>query len=501
MRRFTPPDSQSSAVSGVTLTEVLMSLMIMSIGVSAVAVLFPISTLRSIQANQLTHGAIVKYNVEAMLQSDPSWVFDPNRDGNLVEHFRAPKDRNYIVDPLGFYTHYSDGSGLGDIFGNDGATPPAPYGTLRRFGGGLKTVFGANHTTSVADAQALRLAALAVSNQGDGWSTDIDAVPLSLITTADGVIGVHLAAPTELDLTAVGTSMLQVPGVAPDQYLIPDPELYRVVLYSGDARHTQAYPLTHIDTATNSLTWSEDTDADGNGDHDFNMSGTMDASEDIRPLPIEFGGEVSRVLLQTRRTNDFSWLLTVRRRSDGFARSVDVVVRYSNGIDPKDEQVYQATFVKGTNVVGIKFGGATPPVVKRGKFIFDVQNARWYRVQEYREKPTVNISWPYPNYDAVVFTEDSITEAGGEDQFSKFDSSATSLLLNGALDVAQYEKNGMLAHPKKVDPSAPPAMIGVPEADYIHGNGDAVLDYGLAMFPNGIVDVYPVGSMKMPTAF
>ena len=60
--------------TGVTLTEVLMSLMIMSIGVSAVAVLFPVSTLRAIQANQLTHGAIVKYNVEALLQADPKWV-------------------------------------------------------------------------------------------------------------------------------------------------------------------------------------------------------------------------------------------------------------------------------------------------------------------------------------------------------------------------------------------------------------------------------------------
>ena len=105
---------------GVTLTEVLMSLMIMSIGVSAVAVLFPISTLRAIQANQLTHGAIVKYNVEAMLQGDPRWIVDPDRDGDLLEHYQKPASRNYIVDPLGFYTHYSDGyTGYG-IFGNDG---------------------------------------------------------------------------------------------------------------------------------------------------------------------------------------------------------------------------------------------------------------------------------------------------------------------------------------------------------------------------------------------
>ena len=52
--------------SGVTLTEVLMSLMIMSIGISAVAVLFPISVLRSVQATQLTNAAILKRNAQAL---------------------------------------------------------------------------------------------------------------------------------------------------------------------------------------------------------------------------------------------------------------------------------------------------------------------------------------------------------------------------------------------------------------------------------------------------
>lgn len=480
-----------------------MSLMIMSIGVSAVAVLFPISTLRSIQANQLTHAAIVKYNVEALIQSDPAWIFDPDRDGDLQEHFRTRASRNYIVDPLGFYTHYADGNtGLAGIFGNDGAASPSPYGTLTRWGGGLKTVFGKDHTNSAADASALRLAALTLSSQGDGWTTDIDAVPLSLITTADGTIGVNLATGPDLDLSSVGTSSLQVPGTAPDKYLIADPELYRIVLFSGDGMHTQAFPLTYIDKATNAVTWSEDTDADGTGDHDFNMSGTMDAPEDIRPLPVEFAGEVSRVLLQTRKTNDFSWLLSVRRRSDGFARSVDIVVRYSDGVDPQDERLFEATFVKDANVVGIKFGAGNPPAAKKGKFILDVQNAKWYRIQEYREKPTVNISWPYPSYDAVVFTETRITDAAGEDQFSKYDSSgATSLLLNGTLDAEQYEGNGTLANPKKTNSAPPPAMVGVPEANYLNGNGDAVLDFGLAMFPTGIIDVYPVGSLKMPTSF
>ena len=121
---------------GVTLTEVLMSLMIMSIGVSAVAVLFPISTLRSIQANRLTHGAILKYNVEGILQAEPNLIFDPDGDGNFDEHFVPVLQRNYVVDPFGYYTMYADSNSFYLAFGNDGTNP----GFLPRWGGGLQTL-------------------------------------------------------------------------------------------------------------------------------------------------------------------------------------------------------------------------------------------------------------------------------------------------------------------------------------------------------------------------
>jgi prepilin-type N-terminal cleavage/methylation domain-containing protein len=94
--------------AGVTLTEVLMSLMIMSIGISSVMVLFPISVLRSAQSTQLTNAAILKYNAETQIRQNPRLVFDP--DGNydlsstmaqkqkaLAEHFLSSGSRNYLV--------------------------------------------------------------------------------------------------------------------------------------------------------------------------------------------------------------------------------------------------------------------------------------------------------------------------------------------------------------------------------------------------------------------
>ena len=95
--------NQIAERSGVTLTEVLMSLMIMSIGISAVAVLFPISVLRSVQATQLTNAAILKRNAQALLDMRQELVFDPDGDGNFDEHIGAQQELNYIVDPSGYF--------------------------------------------------------------------------------------------------------------------------------------------------------------------------------------------------------------------------------------------------------------------------------------------------------------------------------------------------------------------------------------------------------------
>jgi prepilin-type N-terminal cleavage/methylation domain-containing protein len=538
MKRFriTPQQSNSKTRQGVTLIEVLMSLMIMSIGVASVAALFPISVLRTVQANQLTNAAIVKYNVEAMVQSDPSWIVDPDRDGNLLEHFRNAQDRNYLVDPIGFYTHFANGdyTAAGTV-GNFGLGTP---GILRRWGGGISTLPDSLYTQgyrvdalppvpvpAAAYASALRLAAISKAGQGDGWVTDIDAVPQGLISQPapfNAIVGVRLATGGDTDLSQVATSSSTLPVTTPPPgfvqvpplprpaslyYLIPDPELFRIVVFSIDGKRSQSYPLTYIDTATNSCYWSEDTDADGDGDQDFNMSGSTDSSADIRGLPAEFAGGVSRVLIQSRRLTDFSWTLTVRRRSDGFVRGTDIVVRSKNGADLKDERLFAATFVKDTNIIGIRYPyrvnplDETVPSLRRGKFVFDAQNALWYRIQDYKERPLGNIGWIYPEYDAVVYTETEISEPAGEDQFTLYSNPVgpRTLLLNGALDLQQYDNATpqVLQQPFRLVGGVPTALT---EDEARPGDGDGALDFGAAMFPSGVVDVYPMGSMPLPSS-
>ena len=65
-RRFAPvrPSTKRAGRSGVTLTEVLMSLLVMGIGVTSVATLFPLAVLRGARATQLTAGTVLKENAE-----------------------------------------------------------------------------------------------------------------------------------------------------------------------------------------------------------------------------------------------------------------------------------------------------------------------------------------------------------------------------------------------------------------------------------------------------
>jgi len=64
-----------------TLTEVLMSLLIMSIGIVSVFTLFPVSLISSIRATQLTNGRIFKDNIDELVRTVPQMTY-PQLAGN-----------------------------------------------------------------------------------------------------------------------------------------------------------------------------------------------------------------------------------------------------------------------------------------------------------------------------------------------------------------------------------------------------------------------------------
>ncbi|MEP3482162.1 MAG: prepilin-type N-terminal cleavage/methylation domain-containing protein [Fuerstiella sp.] len=458
--------NKSSRRQGVTLIEVLMSLMIMSIGISAVAVLFPISVLRSIQATQLTNGAIVKHNVEAILDARPDLIFDPDGDGDLDEHFRSAASRNYVVDPTGFYTNLADfGTTLAgeQNFGN--AVVNGVYGTstpIQRFGGAVPLSNGVVFDPTLGPSQmaldAWRLAALDLANQGDGWDTVRDLTPAALGT---GFVQFS----SDEDLSDIPTTVTALPSDGAGGYLIADPGLYRMILISENGKFSQPVPLVAlINTATdpNRCYFSEDVNGNGTLDNneDVNMSRTLDA----RTIPVEFrvdldldgikeAGEevVSRVIIQSRKISDYSWILNVRRRGDGLVRNIDVVVRFNNGVSAQDEKLYEAAVVAGSRFVWVRLpsradaSDSVEPPLQKGGYLFDTANGKWRRVRDVQEAPLFP-SGTFANFDYLVTVEEPIGTTEGA----------------GSLDAA--------------GPFTP------------------------VMVPTGVVDVYPMGSRSIPAS-
>ncbi len=194
MKRNQPLQSrrQPAARRGATLTEVLMGVMLMGIGVATLASLFPISVLRSIQATQLTNSTLLRMNTEDLINTLPELLHDPDRDGNFAEH----NGRAYMVDPLGW--NEVDPT-LQSRFGNDGTNPA---GTLIRYNGGQ---------TSSPAAQALAM-------QPDSWVEHTQWTPALAGSTS-------LFAPAEIDLSDFPVGAATVPT--------------RAILFSGSGKQSQ----------------------------------------------------------------------------------------------------------------------------------------------------------------------------------------------------------------------------------------------------------------------
>ena len=197
---------------------------------------------------------------------------------------------------------------------------------------------------------------------------------------------------------------------------------------------TVTYPLLHIDG--NQVFFTENF----NGGQDYNANGILDR----RDVPNEFGTPV-RVLLPAQRINDFRWMLNVRRSGDGGVRSVDIVVKLSDGVDPTEERGFNATFIRNSNQVGVIAGtDGMRPNIRKGKFVFDANNGLWYRISDVIEDPG-------NGYDFQVTLETAAVANSGSDS-----------------------DDGLL-------------------------NGSDTGSFGFALFPKGIVDIYPTGPRDFPT--
>lgn len=120
----------SATRAGVTLSEVLVSMLLMSIGVVSLATLFPISVLRTAQATQLTHAVFLRNNAEAAIESNLG----------LLSNSQIALNTLAVVDPLGFQ------NGLGGTLTGT---------TIARTNGGATTLATARQLAGLPDSWSL----------------------------------------------------------------------------------------------------------------------------------------------------------------------------------------------------------------------------------------------------------------------------------------------------------------------------------------------------------
>lgn len=479
---------------GTTLSEVLVSVLVMSIGVVALATLFPISVLRSLQATQLTNATILRYNAEAQIRTVPELVnvgsdwqpttnyavgtivvpatetrrripamaFKATTGGNSggtepdwnkangnstndgAAVWQTYRLRNYVVDPLGYHL-VASGTPMQNYWGNDGTNPFNPLTNpnnppttrpalpIYRFPG-----FGATNESLAAAACVLP----------DTWTHHADSVRLSNLTA------------TSIDLDGTDAAELATSVVTTDT--VPD----RIILIDDTGRRSQTRTVTGVTAG---------------------VSGARINWPTGQPLPAGFTPVKARVESLVRR---YTYLLSVRRGSSGTA-NIDVVVMFNRRYLDEVERVYSAQFMeeiangldgqpgvvgvdddqngtvddnseKGTpgsddiarNFVIIQYNSTSEPkpFYKKGGYVCDVMNLRWYRIIDVYEPLVQTIAGALPQ---GGFTADTLdTSMTSADRFVRL-----------TLDQPILENSTYLT------------------------NGDI---YGGAILMPGIVDVFPI---------
>jgi Tfp pilus assembly protein PilV len=374
-----------ASASGLTLVEVLMSLMVTGIGVLGVVALLPLAFVRAVQATNLTNGTILRYNAESMLTVNqrlllrwqpnqqyqvgdivlvptipgvgfqctaagtsglvqPAWVatvpgtttenpLTTNTpvwatQNNLVQSPTGNPPPRYVIDPMGWYAL---GATLQGSLGNNGAATPAPDPAgIARYNG--------ETPSAVAAAMQAYLP--------DSW-TEQSRAPVSATTVTSATL-------MNVDLSAVAYSPVGQSATVAQPYTIS-----RIVLIdaTGKVGHTRI--ITNIATPASSpvVSWS---------------------SND--PLPTGFTAATARVEMQEAR---YTWMLTVMPSTSSILANIQVTVFFNRTPTALEEQVYQEQTGNADGVTTPFHFAYTPgkkPFVKKGSFVFDCYFGRWYRV-------------------------------------------------------------------------------------------------------------------------
>ncbi len=559
--RLRPRSMTGGRRHGVTITEVLVSLAVMSIGVVAVATLFPLSVLRTVQATQLTNAAQLKYNFEGMTGARPeifagseAWqagkryavgdivvgsipssffyectaINNPGDAGALEPNWASLGQtvvdndvtwttrgaRVFVVDPLGWQNRTEDLRDYGQTPGSNSANirnafgrtslaatnstvvnPSAPpYDSayrIVRFRGGVPgsavnpssmTFFPAINTNNDI---AAKFGARQMAVLPDSWTVQTDTTDIT----------VPAAPVTTLQMTNLPTSLTETLDRNNDDIVdllvgtgLEQDISARVTLYDATGKYSYIRQLTRITLAAGveELTWTG-------------------------ALPAGFIPVRARVETFEAR---YSWMLAGRR--NGPTSYLSLIVFFRRSPDPMDELIHPAHFNLGSwagvdntpntiddvadlsvsplgvitpvlrrgadgqpgltgvddnrdgttdnaaefgygdditpkPLVVIRYNGAIAagekPFLKKGGFICDSQNNRWYRILKFTEVADASAAQQFLHAasgtaltagpGAIVWLDNPIQENSGiyNTEPSAASSNPGAILMPGIIDV------------------------------------------------------------------
>ncbi len=249
--------------TGVTLSEVLVSMLIMSVGVVSLATLFPISVIRTAQATQLTHAVFTRNNAEAAVESNLGLLSNAQIYG-----FSGLG----VIDPLGVQlvgtlTVSSLGVGVG-----------TPVGVVRRTDGLA--------SSSITPAQRLALAEQ-LATLPDSWSL----VREEAVTATD-----LTPTPPAYPTITVGNSTIGL-NVRNGQYA--SNARHRMVMFDAGGKLAVLQPLYQVQQVSPyNLSW-------------WNVNGSGTPLTTGPYLPTGFMPTRVRIEAQDRR---YTWMMTARKR-------------------------------------------------------------------------------------------------------------------------------------------------------------------------------------------
>ena len=341
---------------GVSLIEVLVSVMIMSIGVALLSTLLPISILRTAQATQLTQSVFLRNNAEAVIETSPNilnWV----SVGSLG-----------LIDPMG-----ASFGMPATLYGNNGA------GSIKRF-----PQPNPNGTPYLSVESAQQVASLP-----DSWT---DLFETNVVD--------YTSSPSQVTVAKIPTP------ITPWNTNNSSNAKYRMILVDVTGRFAVIRSVLGVDTTTYALAWTDGKITEPNLPSGF--------------VPIKARIEVQTrrfTWLMTVAKNSVPKYLN---DPSSWASEIDVAVFFNRSFKLDDEQPFTLSLVTNgldgkPGVAGVdddsngslddaseagwpgsddnrtvQVTGA--PFLKKGSYMLEASLLKWYRIVDFPETTTPKIS-------------------------------------------------------------------------------------------------------------